>query len=56
MYTNINWEIYLILSTVISSGADISEVPGCHLLMTNEFSVRVKKITSRIGVSHELTA
>ena len=34
--------------TVISSGVDISEVPGGHVT-TDEFSVRVKKITSRIG-------
>ena len=32
--------------TAISGVMDISEVPRCH-----EFSVRVTKITSRIGVS-----
>ena len=33
-------------ASLISNGMDISEVPGCH-----ELSVRVTKITSRIGVS-----
>ena len=32
-----------------SSGVDISEVTGCHLLTTDELSVRVTKITSSIG-------
>ena len=34
----------------ISSGLDISEVPGCYLLR-HEFSLGVTKITLRIGVS-----
>ena len=38
------------IPTAISGGVEISEVPGCHLL-TDEFSVRVTKITSRIGFS-----
>ena len=33
----------------ISGGVDISKVPKCHLLQ--QFSLRVTKITSRIGVS-----
>ena len=36
--------------TAISSAADISEVPGCHLLRQMSFR-RVTKITPRIGVS-----
>ena len=36
--------------TAISGDVNISEVPGCHLL-TDEFSVRVTKIISSIGVS-----
>ena len=36
--------------TAISSGVDISEVIRCHV-MTDDFSVRVTKVTSRIGVS-----
>ena len=35
--------------TAISGGVDIPKVPGC-LLTTDEFSVRVTKITSRIVV------
>ena len=36
----------------ISGGAYISENLGCHLFVTaDEFSVRVTKMTSRIGVS-----
>ena len=38
------------IPTATSGGVDISEVPACHLL-TDEFSVRVTKITSRIGFS-----
>ena len=34
----------------ISGGVDISEVPACHLLR-HMFSVRVTKVTSRIGIS-----
>ena len=34
--------------TAISGGVDISKVTGCHLL---QLSVRVTKITSKIGVS-----
>ena len=36
--------------TAISSGVDISAVIRCHV-MTDDFSVRVTKVTSRIGVS-----
>ena len=32
-------------------GVDISEVPECHFVMADEISVRVTKITLRIGVS-----
>ena len=32
-----------------SGGVDISKIPGCHLL-TDELSMRVAKITSRMGV------
>ena len=37
--------------TAISGGVDISEVPGCYVFRTDELSVRVTRITSRIGVS-----
>ena len=37
--------------TAISGGADISKGLECHLLQQDEFSVRVAKLTSRIGVS-----
>ena len=38
--------------TAISGGIDISEVPEClSFVMTDEFSVRVTKITPRISVS-----
>ena len=32
-----------------SGGVGISKIPGCHLL-TDELSMRVAKITSRMGV------
>ena len=37
--------------TAISGGVDIPKVPGGSFVTTDEFSVRVTKITSRIGVS-----
>ena len=37
--------------TVISGGVDISEVPWVLFVTTDELSVKVTKITSRIGVS-----
>ena len=37
------------VATAISVGLDIFEVPGCHL--TDEFSLRVTKIATMIGVS-----
>ena len=39
--------------TAISGDVDISELPGCpkSFVTTNEFSVRITKITSRICVS-----
>ena len=35
----------------ISCGVDICEVPGFHFLTTDEFSVRVTNIMSRIDIS-----
>ena len=37
--------------TAISSGVDISEVPGSHLLRQMSSQLKVTKIPSRIGVS-----
>ena len=38
------------VSTAISSGIDISEVPWVSFVATDEFSVRVTEIDSWIGV------
>ena len=38
------------MPTSLSSGVDISKVPGCHLLPQMGYQVTVTKITSRIGV------
>ena len=37
--------------TAISGGVDVCKVPGVSIVTTDEFSVMVKKITSRIDVS-----
>ena len=39
------------VSTAISGGADIFRVPRVSFVMTDEISVRVTKISSRIGVT-----
>ena len=36
--------------TVIFGGADFSKAPECHFVTIDEFSVRVVKLYSRIGV------
>ena len=41
--------------TVISAGADISEVPGCHLLRQMSSQSGSQKLLQEL-VSHELTA
>ena len=41
--------------TVISGDVDIFEVPGCHLFVTHEFSVRSQRLLQGL-ISYELTA
>ena len=44
-----------VLPTVISTGVDISEVPGCYLLQQMSSQSGLQKLIQRL-VSHELTA
>ena len=39
------------LKNAACGGVDIPEIPGYHLLRQIEFSVKVAKITSRVGFS-----
>ena len=45
MHGSVSLQIFMVVSV------HISEVPECHFVLTDEFSVRVTKITLRIGVS-----
>ena len=42
--------LHMCVPTAIFGGVDISKIPWVSFVMTHEFSVRVTKITLRIGV------